>query len=105
MQAKAAVFVPANLYGREINPLPEAVLKIPYRDRSPASMGTNPLERLTLPHAPSTNTGFRGERSLGRTLPRIGKRRATFRTCQARLDFSFITLVCQWVWIFRTASV
>jgi lipoprotein-releasing system permease protein len=47
----------------------------------PASKGTNLL--LTLSHTPSTNTGFRGERSLGKTFPRIGKRRVTFRTCQA----------------------
>ena len=57
--------------------------KIPHQDVPPASKGTNPLERLTLSHTPSTNTGFRGERSLGKTFPRIGKRRATFRTCQA----------------------
>jgi hypothetical protein len=60
---------------------PKAVLKIPYRDVSPASKGTNLL--LTLSHAPSTNAGFRGDKSLGRIRPRIGKRRATFRTCQA----------------------
>jgi len=27
--------------------------------------------------------GFRGERAVGKTFPRIGKRRATLRTCQA----------------------
>ncbi len=62
---------------------PEAVLKIPYWDAPPASKGTNPLECLTLSHTPSTNNGFRGKRSLGKTFPRIGKRRATLRTCQA----------------------
>jgi hypothetical protein len=66
----------------EIIPL-RLLSKIPHRDVPPASKGTNPLERLTLSHTPSTNTGFRGERSLGKTLPRIGKRRATFRTNQA----------------------
>jgi putative ABC transport system permease protein len=45
----------------------------------PTSKGTNPF--LTLSHTPSTNTGFRGERSLGKTFPRTGKKRATFRTC------------------------
>jgi hypothetical protein len=60
----------------------EAVLKIPHRDVPPADKGTNLL--LTLSHTPSTNTGFRGERSLGKTFPRIGKRRATLRTCQAK---------------------
>jgi len=37
----------------------------------PTSKGTNLL--LTLSQAPSTSTGFRGERSLGRTFPRTGK--------------------------------
>jgi len=60
---------------------PEAVQKIPHWDAPPASKGTNLL--LTLSHIPSTNTGFRGDKSLGRIRPRIGKRRATFRTCQA----------------------
>jgi hypothetical protein len=62
-------------------PSGEAVLKIPYRD-APTSKGTNPLERLTLSHTPSTNMGFRGERSLGKTLPRIVNRMTTFRTNQ-----------------------
>jgi len=55
--------------------------KIPHRDVPPTSKGTNLL--LTLFHTPSTSKGFRGERSLGRTFPRTGKRKATFRTCQA----------------------
>ncbi len=71
----------------------EAVLKIPHRDVPPADKGTNPLKRLTLSHAPSTKTGFRGERSLGKTLPRIGKRRATFRTCQAEEE-ALLPLPC-----------
>ena len=60
---------------------PRLFEKIPYRDIPPTSKGTNLL--LTLSHAPSTSTGFRGERSLDKTFPRTGKRRATFRTCQA----------------------
>jgi len=55
--------------------------KIPHRDVPPTSKGTDLL--LTLSHAPSTSKGFRGERSLGRTFPRTGKRKATFKTCQA----------------------
>jgi hypothetical protein len=62
---------------------PEAVLKIPYWDCPPADKGTNPLEHLTLSHTLSTNMDFQGERSPGKTFPRIGKRRATLRTCQA----------------------
>jgi hypothetical protein len=61
----------------------EAVLKTPCWDRPLASKGTNPF--LTLSHTPSTNTGFRGERSFGKTFPRIGKRRTTFGTCWTRV--------------------
>jgi hypothetical protein len=31
--------------------------------------------------------GFRVEKSLGETFPRIEKRRATLRTCSATLEF------------------
>ena len=60
---------------------PEAVQKIPHWDAPPTSKGTNLL--LTLSHTPSINMGFRGERFIGKTFPRIGKRKATFRTRQA----------------------
>jgi len=50
--------------------------KILHRDVSPTSKGTDLL--LILSHA-TTDMGFRGERSLGETFPRIGKRRAKER--------------------------
>ncbi len=63
--------------------------KIPHRDVPPADKGTDLL--LTLYHTPSTNTGFRGDKSLGRIRPRIGKRMATLRTCQAEDSIGSLT--------------
>jgi hypothetical protein len=37
--------------------------------------------------------GFRVEKSLGKTFPRIEKRRATFRTCPATLE-TFLVSPC-----------
>jgi len=55
--------------------------------------GTNLL--LTPSHTPSTPTGFRGNKSLGRIRPKIEKRRATFRTCQALLAPSGVVFLEQ----------